>query len=40
VVLGFDLVGGKPKLVVHLRRAREQAVELSSQVLKLAKVIE
>jgi hypothetical protein len=22
VVLGFDLVGGKPKLVVHLRRAR------------------
>jgi len=40
VVLGFDLVGGKPKLVVHLKRAREQAVELSSQVLKLAKVIE
>jgi hypothetical protein len=40
VVLGFDLVGGKPKLVVHLRRAREQSVELSSQVLKLAKVIE
>jgi hypothetical protein len=40
VVLGFDLIGGKPKLVVHLRRAREQSVELSSQVLKLAKVIE
>jgi len=40
VVLGFDLVGGKPKLIVHLRRAREQSVELSSQVLKLAKVIE
>jgi hypothetical protein len=40
VVLSFDLVGGKPKLLIHLRRAREQGVELSSQVLKLAKVIE
>jgi hypothetical protein len=40
VVLGFDLVGGKPKLLIHLRRAREQGVDLSSQVLKLAKVIE
>jgi hypothetical protein len=40
VVLGFDLVGGKPKLIVHLRRARDQGVDLSSQVLKLAKVIE
>jgi len=40
VVLGFDPVGGKPKLIVHLRRAREQSVDLSSQVLKLAKVIE
>ncbi|HEX6766201.1 MAG TPA: YfiR family protein [Polyangiaceae bacterium] len=40
VVLCFDLVGGKPKLLIHLRRAREQGVDLSSQVLKLAKVIE
>jgi hypothetical protein len=40
VALGFDLVGGKPKLLVNLRRAREQGVDLSSQVLKLAKVIE
>jgi len=40
VVLGFDLVGGKPKLIVHLQRARDQRVDLSSQVLKLAKVIE
>jgi hypothetical protein len=40
MVLGFDLVGGKPKLLVHLRRARDQGVDLSSQVLKLAKVIE
>jgi hypothetical protein len=40
VVVCFDLVGGKPKLLVHLRRAREQGVDLSSQVLKLARVIE
>lgn len=40
VVLGFELVSGKPKLVVHLRRAREQSVELSSQVLKIVKVIQ
>ena len=40
VALGFDLVSGKPKLLVNVRRAREQGVDLSSQVLKLAKVIE
>jgi hypothetical protein len=39
-VLGFDLVSGKPKLVIHQKRARDQGVEFSSQVLKLAKVIE
>lgn len=40
VALGFDLVGGKPKLLINVRRAREQGVDLSSQVIKLAKVIE
>ena len=40
VVLSFDLVSGKPKLFVHIRRAREQKVELSSYVLKLVKVVE
>jgi len=40
VAIGFDLVSGKPKLLVNLRRAREQGVDLSSQVLKLAKVLE
>ena len=39
-VLGFDLVGGKPKLLVHLARAKRQNVELSSAVLKLMRVIE
>lgn len=40
LVLGFDLAGGKPKLWVHLERARRQHVELSSSVLKLMRVIE
>ncbi len=40
VVLSFDLVSGKPKLLVHIRRARDQKVELSSYVLKLVKVVE
>lgn len=40
LVLGFDLVGGKPKLFVNLDRARRQNVELSSSVLKLMRVIE
>ena len=39
-VLAFDLVGGKPKLLVNLTRARKQQVELSSSVLKLMRVIE
>lgn len=40
MVLGFDLVGGKPKLIVNLGRAKRQYVELSSSVLKLVRVIE
>ncbi len=39
-VLGFDLISGKPKLLIHQKRARDQGVDFSSQVLKLAKVIE
>lgn len=39
VVLGFELVSGKPKLVVNVKRARDQNVELSSQVLKIVRVI-
>jgi hypothetical protein len=39
-VLALDLVGGKPKLIVHLTRARRQQVDLSSNVLKLMRVIE
>lgn len=40
VVVAFDLVSGKPKLLVHIKRARNQNVDLSSKVLKLAKVVE
>lgn len=40
LVLGFDLAGGKPKLIVNLGRAKRQNVELSSSVLKLMRVIE
>ena len=40
VVLGFDVVSGKPKLLVHLTQARRQHVELRAEVLKLMRVFE
>ncbi len=40
VVFGFDLVSGKPKLLVHLTQARRQNVVFRSEVLKLMKVYE
>jgi uncharacterized protein DUF4154 len=40
VVLGFDLVSGKPKLLVNLTQAKKQKVDLASEVLKLMKVFE
>jgi hypothetical protein len=40
IVLGFDLVSGKPKLLVHLGSARKQNVNLSAEVLKLMTVYE
>jgi hypothetical protein len=39
IVLGFDLVYGKPKLVVHLAQARKQRVDLVAEVLKMMRVI-
>ncbi|MGC4115508.1 MAG: YfiR/HmsC family protein [Myxococcales bacterium] len=38
VVLGFDLVSGKPKLVIDLPRANRQHVALSANVLRLMTV--
>jgi hypothetical protein len=40
VVLGFDLISGKPKLLVLLPQAKKQNVALSADVVKLAKVYE
>jgi len=40
IVLGFDLVSGKPKLLIHLGQARRQRVDLSADVLKLMRVYE
>jgi hypothetical protein len=38
IVLGFDLVSGKPKLLVDLPRAIRQHVDLSANVLRLMTV--
>jgi hypothetical protein len=40
VVLGFEVVSGKPKLLIHLTRARQQNVAFKPQLLRLARVIE
>jgi len=38
IVLGFDLVGGHPKMLVHLTQARRQNVAFTSDVLRLMQV--
>jgi hypothetical protein len=38
VVLGFELVSGKPKLLLDLPRAKRQNVEFSANALRLMKV--
>lgn len=40
VVLGFDLVSGKPKLLVNVAQAKAQSVAFKPDVLKLMKVYE
>jgi hypothetical protein len=40
IVLGFDLVSGKPKLLIHLTQAKAQHVALKAEVLKLMRVYE
>lgn len=39
-VLSFDLVEGKPKILVHLARAKAQYVDFKASFLKLAKVVD
>jgi hypothetical protein len=38
IVLGFDLVSGRPKLLVHIAQARKQQVSFPGSVLNLMKV--
>jgi len=38
IVLGFDLVSGRPKLLVNLSQARKQHVDFPASVLRLMKV--
>jgi hypothetical protein len=38
IVLGFDLVSGRPKLLVNIEQAKKQQVSLPASVLKLMKV--
>lgn len=40
IVVGFDAVGGQPRMLVHLQQARAQHVDFQSTVLKLMKVVE
>jgi hypothetical protein len=39
-VLGFDVVSGRARILVHLGQARQQHVDLTAQVLKLAVIVE
>jgi hypothetical protein len=38
IVLGFELVSGKPKIVLNLQQARQQNVNFSADVLRLMRV--
>lgn len=39
VVLGFELSSSKPRIVINLRTARAQLLELSAQLLRIARVL-
>jgi uncharacterized protein DUF4154 len=40
IVVGFDAMGGQPRMLVHLSQARAQHVDFQATVLKLMKVVE
>lgn len=40
IVLGFDVISGKPKLLVNLPQSRAQKVAFKAELLKMVKVIE
>jgi hypothetical protein len=39
IVLGFELVSGKPRILLNLEQARRQSVDFSSDLLRLMRVI-
>jgi hypothetical protein len=39
IVLGFELLSGKPKMLISYEQARQQNVKFSADVLKLMKVV-
>jgi len=40
IVLGFDVISGKPKLLVNLTQSRAQKIAFKAELLKMVKVIE
>jgi hypothetical protein len=40
IVVGFDALGGQPRMLIHLPQAKAQHVEFQAMVLKLMKVVE
>jgi len=40
IVVGFDALGGQPRMLVHLPQAKAQHVDFQATVLKLMKVVE
>jgi hypothetical protein len=40
IIVGFDALGGQPRMLVHLPQARAQHVDFQATVLKLMKVVE
>jgi hypothetical protein len=40
IVLGFDIVSGSPKLLVHLTQAKRQNVSLRAELLHMARLFE
>jgi hypothetical protein len=40
IVLGFDIVSGSPKVLVHLTQAKRQNVSLRAELLRMARIFE
>lgn len=40
IVLGFDVISGKPKLLVNLSQARVQKIAFKAELLKMVKIVE